>query len=64
MDARNTIPSSSMRKGVSSNENANDITVHNDAILLTAASSETTKSPNAESFFAHNVVVEGSTRHT
>lgn len=40
MDARNMIASSSMRKGVSSNENANDITVHNDAILLTAASSE------------------------
>lgn len=40
MDARNMIASSSMRKGVSSNENANDITVHNNAILLTAASSE------------------------
>lgn len=35
MDARNTIASSSMRKGVSSSENANDTTIHNDAILLT-----------------------------
>lgn len=40
MEARNIIASNSMRKGVSSKENANDITVHNDAILLTAESFE------------------------
>jgi len=37
IDARNTIANSSMRKGVSIKENAHDTTVHNNAILLTAA---------------------------
>lgn len=40
IEARNTIASSSIRKGVSNRENANDITVHNDAILLTAENLE------------------------
>ena len=47
MDARNTIANSSIIKGISSNENTNDITVHNDAILLTAVNSELPRAPNS-----------------
>jgi len=59
-----------MRKGVSSNENANDITVHNDAILLTAVSPELRllRGPNGRNsgavFPSMIVIVGGGTMHS
>lgn len=36
IEARNMMASKNIRNGVKSKENATDITIHNDAILLTA----------------------------